>query len=99
MNGNRLKQIINEVNKEQPDALNFMDPTVRDYVRNIAIQNKQMKNEINILKANMHTLLTWHHYEFKKSRLDSDGKRYYLERFMYLSKTDVEIMKLPRPVK
>lgn len=99
MNGNRLKQIIKEVNNEQPDALNYGDPAVRDYVRNIAIHNKQLRDEINILKTNVDILLTWHHYELKKTRLDPQGKRHFIERFMYLSKTDVEIMKLPRPVK
>ncbi len=95
MNGNRLKQIIKEVNAETPHSLENGDPVLRDYVRNLAIQNKILLLDVKTLKANINTLLTWHHHELKKTRVDPDGKRHYLERFMYLSKTDVEIMKMP----
>lgn len=96
MNNNRLKQIIKEVNAETPPTLEKIDPVLRDYIRNLAIQNKVLTLDIKILKTNLNTLLTWHHYELKKTRVDPDGKRHYIERLMYLSKTDVEIMKMPR---
>lgn len=95
---NNIKQIIKQVNAETPHALEVGDPVVRDYVRNIAIQNKLLLADVKTLKDNIHTLLTWHHYEFKKTRIDPEGKKHYIERFMYLSKKDVEIMKWPKGI-
>ena len=95
---NNIKQIIKQVNAETPHSLEIGDPVVRDYVRNIAIQNKLLNIDVKILKDTLHTLLTWHHYEFKKTRIDSDGNKHYIERFMYLSRKDVEIMKWPKVI-
>lgn len=99
MHKQHLQQIIKQVEKEIPDAIKQMDPAAQAFIRSLAIQNHILNSRIEILENNNHNLLLWHHCELKTRRKDPDNKTtHHMERFIYGSKKDVEIVKLPRVV-
>ena len=91
----QLEQIRKEVKSEMPYAVSQMDAATQDYFYKLAFQNKLLILRIGLLETNIDTLLNWHNGELKRMWKDNTGKTRFMERFIYSSKSDVDIIKLP----
>lgn len=79
-----------------PAAVFQMDSAVQEHFFKLGMQNKIYAEKINILEDSMDILLNWHNGELKRLRTDNKGEKHFMERLIYGSKKDVDIIKLPR---